>query len=346
MRVVHQNFFFKFITLAGFWAVGLTYGCARNQDATARTAAGSSPVQSPPTGSDSEDGRAFVGMSVASVDALPACNEALVGRIVYVVSEQGFRICDAIGLASEGRQWRLAAVSAEDSWQKGFSLHQKYHNGIIRIAVQCEDAAGSRTTSLGSGFHCSQGVICTSGHVLNCPTDSGIARINLHRITGSGDSIADSAHDMPLPFYSVQDNASAVAQITRHPNRDLAKLRLVSDDPKVLAMPVLTLSVKTFSENIKTLSYVLSMSFPLGFTDLYTHLGAVNASSIGECDNSTNGCLRGKYDFSTTNDTDHGSSGSPLLNLEGKVVGIVSGGTSENNANFTWAIDASLLSAF
>ncbi|NBQ52484.1 MAG: serine protease, partial [Proteobacteria bacterium] len=302
--------------------LGLTQGCARNENTSHRTDAGVS-TDSQPTAANAENGRAFVGMSVASIDALPPCNEILFGRIVYVVSEQGFRICDATGVAAENRQWRLAAVSAEDSWQKAFKLHQKYHNGIIRIAVQCEDAAGSRTTSLGSGFHCFQGFVCTSSHVLNCPTDSTIARINLHRITGSGDSIADAATDMPPPFYSIQDNASAVAQITRHPTRDLAKLRLASDDPKVAEMPVLSWSIKPFPETIKTLSYVLSMSFPLGFTDLYTHLGAVNASSIGECNNSTNGCLRGKYDFSTTNDTDHGSSGSPLLNLDGQVIGIV-----------------------
>jgi len=325
--------------------LSLTQGCARNGNSSAPTDAGSSTNSQPPA-ANAENGRAFVGMSVASVDALPACTDALVGRIVYVVSEEGFRICDGTGVASEVRQWRQAAVSAEDTWQKGFGLHQKYHNGIIRIAVQCEDVVGSRTTSLGSGFHCAQGVVCTSSHVLNCPTDSTIARINLHRVTGSGDSIADAATDMPPPFYSVLDNASAVAQITRHPTRDLAKLKLISDDPKVAAMPVLSWSTRQFTETIKTLSYVLSMSFPLGFTDLYTHLGAVNASSIGECDNSTNGCLRGKYDFSTTNDTDHGSSGSPLLNLNGQVIGIVSGGTNENNANYTWAIDASLLSAF
>lgn len=337
-----MRLFYKIII---FIPLSLTQGCARNESASHRTDAGVS-TNSPTRAADAENGRAFVGMSVASVDALPACNDALVGRIVYVVSEQGFRICDAAGIASEARQWRLAAVSAEDTWQKGFSLHQKYHNGIIRIAVQCEDAAGLRTTSLGSGFHCIQGVVCTSSHILNCPTNSTIARINLHRITGSGDSIADARSDMPPPFYSVQDSASAVAQITRHPTRDLAKLKLVSDDLKVAAMPVLSWSTRPFLETVKTLSYVLSMSFPLGFTDLYTHLGAVNASTIGECNNSTNGCLRGKYDFSTTNDTDHGSSGSPLLNLDGQVIGIVSGGTNENNANYTWAIDASLLSAF
>ncbi|NBQ52869.1 MAG: hypothetical protein EBU49_04735, partial [Proteobacteria bacterium] len=212
--------------------LSLTQGCARNGNSSTRTDAGSS-TNSPPPAANAENGRAFVGMSVASVDALPVCTDALVGRIVYVVSEQGFRICDAAGIAAEGRPWRMAAVSAEDSWQKGFKLYQKYHNGIIRIAVQCEDAAAGRTTSLGSGFHCSPGVICTSGHVLNCPADSTIARINLHRITGSGDSITDAATDMPPPFYSVLDNASAVAQITRHPTRDLAKLKLISDDPKV-----------------------------------------------------------------------------------------------------------------
>ncbi len=316
---------------------------------------------------NTEDGRVFVGMSVTSADALPPCEASLAGRIVYVVTETGFRICnnDALqnspensasgqsgqpGQSGQSWQWRVAAVGSEDSWQSAFKLYQKFHNGVVRIAIQCKDANGLRMTSLGSGFHCAPGVICTAHHVLKCPKDSELGGINLHRIIGSGDSIAglDNA-DMPPPFYSLDlNNASAAVlnQITHHPSRDLAKLKLTSDDPKVSAMPVLPWATAPFSETIKTLANVLSMSFPLGFTDLYTHLGSVNASSIGECNNSTNGCLRGKFDFSTTNDTDHGSSGSPLLDLQGRVVGVVTAGTEGNNANFTWAIDAWLLSAF
>jgi S1-C subfamily serine protease len=88
------------------------------------------------------------------------------------------------------------------------------------------------------------------------------------------------------------------------------------------------------------------MSFPLGFTDLYTHLGSINASSINDCTSAENGCLREKYDFATTNNTDHGSSGSPLIAMTGEVIGVVEGGTDGRNANFTWGIDAFLLSEF
>ena len=89
----------------------------------------------------------------------------------------------------------------------------------------------------------------------------------------------------------------------------------------------------------------LSMSFPLGLQDLYVDIGAVNTAYIGECNNQGGvagyGCPRDLYDFSTTNDTDHGSSGSPLFDLKsGKVVGVTTGGTDGENANFTWAVDA------
>ena len=88
------------------------------------------------------------------------------------------------------------------------------------------------------------------------------------------------------------------------------------------------------------------MSFPLGLQDLYVDMGTVNTPYIGECDRQ--GGMSGKYDcprdtldFSTTNDTDHGSSGSPLFDIKtGKVIGVTSAGTDGENANYTWAIDA------
>ncbi len=314
----------------------LTLACAKSHQDSVSAAA-------PTPTTVSENGRAFVGMSVTSLDALPACDEAMLGRIVYVVSEKGFMICD--GVASQDRQWRVAEVAVEKTWQKAFAIYSKYHSSVVRIMVECQDSSGSRSTVQGSGFHCAQGIICTNKHVLTCPDGSSITAINLHRITGNGDSITNT--DMPPPFYSVLTKTTAEAQITGHLTRDLAKLKLVSDDPKVAAMPVMPFASKPFSETLKTLTYILSMSYPLGFTDLYTHLGQVNASTIGSCDPAiSGGCPRGIVDFSTTNDTDFGSSGSPLLDLDGQVVGIVTSGTDGKNANYTWAIDASLLSAF
>jgi S1-C subfamily serine protease len=136
-----------------------------------------------------------------------------------------------------------------------------------------------------------------------------------------------------------------------HPTRDLAKIRkpeqstLKAEGSIPNSLPF-QLSQTPHVESVKTLSWILNMGFPLGFTDLYTDLGRVNSNSLATCGASSYPCLNGKFDFSTTNDTDHGSSGSPLLSMDGKVIGVVAAGTDEENVNFTWAIDASLYSGF
>jgi hypothetical protein len=92
------------------------------------------------------------------------------------------------------------------------------------------------------------------------------------------------------------------------------------------------------------------MSFPLAFQDLYTDVGQVNSPDVNDCDGEAKedyGCPAQSYDFSTTNDTDHGSSGSPIFNVvTGEVVGVASAGTNKENANFTWSIYASQLNDF
>ena len=90
---------------------------------------------------------------------------------------------------------------------------------------------------------------------------------------------------------------------------------------------------------------VLSMSFALGLEDLYTDVGYVKTNVLEDC--ATGYCPRDGLDFATSNDTDHGSSGSPLVNVQtGAVVGVTTAGTDEENANFTWAIDAALFGDF
>jgi hypothetical protein len=91
---------------------------------------------------------------------------------------------------------------------------------------------------------------------------------------------------------------------------------------------------------IKTGKWNMGMSFPLGFEDLYTSLGQINVNYIGDCHGgSAYGCPGLEYDFSTSLDTDHGSSGSPIFDLDtGKVIGVTTAGTDGENMNTTWAI--------
>lgn len=304
-------------------------------------------IQAP---NSSDNGQVFVGMSVNAVEDLPQCDSTQSGRVVYVVTETVFRICQP---QSEGNSnWQIAPVNAENTWDKAFALYQKYREGIFRVTRRCLDTESSTfQETYGSGFYCDKATICTSAHVLQCPSGTELQAINLHRVQTGSDSIADSQENLPAPFYSFTSELTKDPRIKTHRTRDLAKLTLpeFSEDGTSLelnSIPILPISREPASTAVRTLSYILSMSFPLGFTDLYTHLGAINASTINECDTAPGGCMRDKYDFATTNNTDKGSSGSPLLSMNGLVIGMVQGGTDGNNANFTWAIDAVLLSEF
>lgn len=298
--------------------------------------------------SSTDDGHLFLGMSVESSDALPACDRAQQGRIVYVAAEKSFLACGETG------QWRADKQASQDAWQKAFALYKKYRAGIIRIATQCEDRGGVKSTFVGTGFHCASGIVCTDRRVLECPDGAAPVRINLHHTAAGEDRDDESATEMPPPFYTVTDRTLAESQITRHPSRNLAKLRLPADVVTTSDLPVLSWHQSALNPDAPARAYTLSISYPLGFTAPYAQLGSLD-----------NGRM---YEFSTTNDSDSGSYGSPLIDLEGHVIGVVvqapadtpndtptdtpadtPGQTPAGRAGTvpgSWAIDASLLSAF
>ncbi|NDE16169.1 hypothetical protein EBZ80_14675 [bacterium] len=291
----------------------------------------------PARDASADNGRVFVGMSVASQDALPPCDRPMAGRIVYVATDKAFLACGDSG------QWRTDKSGTAAAWQKAFTVYRKLRAGIIRIATQCEDRGGSKSSHVGSGFHCAQGVVCTDRHVLDCPDGSALVRINLHRVSGDagggpGDT-GDSDVEMPPPFYSMTETSLAESQITHHPTQDLAKIKLASADPAVLAMPVLGWKDSPVNPGVLGHAYILSMSYPLGFTAPYAQIGSMD-----------NGRM---YEFSTSHDLDSGSNGSPVLDLDGRVIGVIVRLPATEPARsglatgpVTWAIDASLLSAF
>ena len=140
------------------------------------------------------------------------------------------------------------------------------------------------------------------------------------------------------PFFTT----TSASTFMLHPTKDLVKIPVTGLPANTLALP---LTPKAVAGAVVDLTPTLSMSFPLGFQDLYTDVGHINAPFLGECDQQGGvagyGCLSKDYDFSTTNDTDHGSSGSPLFDVDqGFVIGVASAGTDGANADYTWAIDA------
>lgn len=317
----------------------------------------------------SQDAKVFLGMSVPDLSALPPCDTGQANRIVYVVAEKGFRMCEKDRPDGE---WSVVTVgggttvspppapsplpspSAEDTYQKAFALYGKYRASVMRTFLTCSSGSGSTSKeySQGTAFMCGPQTLCTNLHVVTCPTKGYVpAQLEVHRLGGERDSVTnpDAGGELPAPVLIV-NGASIGDWIVEHPSRDLAKIRAPASSETVTTVPdapVIPVATRPYTETAKTLSWVLTMGFPLGFTELYTDLGRVNSNTYPVC--SPDGdidCLKRKLDFSTSNDTDFGSSGSPLLNLDGEVIGIVTAGLVGKSANFTYAIDASLVSGF
>jgi hypothetical protein len=294
------------------------------------------------------------GMTFADDAALPPCNPDREGFLVYVTATANFRTCG-------GGQWSVIDLKGEKG-EKGeigatgqdaidapaaINVYKKYKHSVFRTILTCSlqaappSGCGSKPTvgSGGTAFLCGDKSVCTNEHVVSCPTCYEFASLELQAIEGDADSVntGGQTNTAAAPFVTLTSNAS----IRLHSKLDLARFPIESNPPKATPIP---LSAKPTSESVSPLQKILSISFPLGFEDLYADVGAVNTPSIGHCQESGNGCLSQYYQFSTSNDTDHGSSGSPLIDvLTGTVVGVTTGGTEGQNANFTWAVDASKL---
>jgi hypothetical protein len=267
-------------------------------------------------------------------------------KTIYVCQNSNWAAVEVKGEKGEPGQPASPPVSTE---QTATQLYEKHRRAVFRVSVACKvvnpacEDISPYTGGAGSAFLCAAGKICTNKHVLQCKPSGNqvceytIASMSLHAIAADKDSAAGVDRKLGEPFFKVD-----APTITYHPTRDLAT---VSINNVPAGISPLELASETYDKMVKTLDPILSLSFPLGFSDLYTDLGSVNTADIRQCDaNKKYGCAGTAYDFSTTNDTDHGSSGSPLIHVKsGKVVGVTTGGTINENANYTWAVDASLL---
>ena len=293
------------------------------------------------------------GMTFAAEADLPTCDGEREGFLVYVTETANFRTCtagkwDVIDLkGGKGDKGEVGAAAADTI--SGVNLYKKYKHSIFRVELSCTlqaNPAGScigktqNTRYTGSAFLCSDKSVCTNNHVAKCPTCYEFQNIALQSVVGTSDSVNPNGEDggSAAPFFTSNTNS----MVKLHPTKDLARFPITANPPNAVPLPI---SSKLASEVVTPLMSILSMSYPLGFQDLYVDIGSVNSPKLGQCEaDDEYGCPAQYYAFSTTNDTDHGSSGSPLIDMvTGDVVGLTTAGTEGENANFTWATDASFL---
>jgi S1-C subfamily serine protease len=203
-----------------------------------------------------------------------------------------------------------------------FNIYSKYRKSVYRVTTFCDGVA----QSFGSAFKIAERVAATNEHVANF-TCGGVRSIRIERVYDYLDTL--------------NGNAIFATTFSLHSSADLAKLYFSED------LPGEVVSIGS-SDNSKTGDQTLSLSFPLGFEDLYTLPGSVTSNYLGECyGGSGYGCPAAEYDLITTNDTDHGSSGSPILDLTtGECIGVTTAGTNGENMNVTWAINCDKLNDF
>jgi hypothetical protein len=310
-----------------------------------------------------EDGRkgastvGMGGMTVVDDAALPACEASLEGHFVYVSSTKTFKACaegawtviDVTGAAGEkgadGAKGEKGDAGGEIA--EAIKLFQSYRRGILRVTLECTKTttagACSNNTNYpatvgfnGSAFVCGENKVCTNRHVTDCNDDNacyagaGGSSLSFQAPDPDNDSVGDGTASGIAPFFTTADNDG----VEFHATKDLSVVT-VTDLPE--GTPILPLATESSITNLQS---ILSLSYPLGMHDIYVDVGNVNVADMDDCIYGGS-CPSSFYDFSTTNDTDHGSSGSPLIDVAtGKVVGVTSAGTEGENANYTWAIDA------
>lgn len=308
---------------------------------------------------------ASAALSVGKMDELPACGAANNNQMAYVASDSGFVVCkdgkwvgatvkvansatETIDLPADAncpfgaKKIRIGFVAAGETkpgkdateivvcnspkdaglgavLTESMALYKKYRRSVYRLGVQC--STGSSWTA--SAFRCSATEACTNFHAVDrsqCGTGA-ISRLTLEVVKDENDTTATIFFNSTAP------------SVKAHTTKDVAKIVVNSFPANSEIVPVMTKE----ETKLETLSPILSLSFPLGFEELYTDVGNVNVNAIKTCP--TPMSCPGAYDFGTNNNTDHGSSGSPLIEVRsGKVVGVTSAGTDDVNANFTWAL--------
>ena len=302
-------------------------------------------------------------LAIQTKSDLPECGDGNASQLAYVLEEEMFYACS-------GSQWTAISIQGPkgdkgdtgsqgeqgdkgkngipgetfDRYTAALEYYKEYRRSIVRVTLLCDSCddnanGGENRTYTGSGFFCADNTICSNNHVVTCPVADScqLNQIQFQTIDPAVDSVAPGGSAI-TPFYFTETD-----DFDRHPSRDAAKVTVDSMPAGAVVLPMSTTEVADIDDF--NFTAILSLSFPLGFQDLYTDLGYVNNSTLDDC--ATGYCPRDNQEFSTSNDTDHGSSGSPLIDIKtGEVVGVTTAGTEGENANYTWAIDATLFEDF
>ena len=231
---------------------------------------------------------------------------------------------------------------------EALSIHTSKRKSVFRLGVYCEydtdadnifgdnintatDPQYYRGSHSGTGFLISGDKIATNNHVAgddSCDYVPGwkgrVFAITAEAVNNSTDSV--SSTDKIVIYRSDMNK-------TEHSTYDLAKLSV----PSSFSVGKIPFEIDSTNDE-SILTPTLSMSFPLGISDMITNIGEIVTDDVATFTG---------YDFMTSNDTDGGSSGSPIINIiTGKVIGLVTAGFTGVSMNPSIAIHASRLNEF
>ena len=234
------------------------------------------------------------------------------------------------------------------------AIHTSKRKSVFRLSIYCQfdingdDVYGDTfsydgnnvnfyESHRGTGFLIENRKVVTNKHVLSddaCDKEFSdgtkwegrLYNVVINAISYWNDSLTSLPSDRINIWRSNMD-------IYHHSTKDLAKITV----PQSFVTNRTPFVIESSAAD-SMLTPTLSMSFPLGIDDMITNIGEiVNDSSV----------TFDEYDFMTSNDTDGGSSGSPIIDINtGKVIGVLTAGFNEANMNPSIAIHAHRLNDF
>ena len=250
-------------------------------------------------------------------------------------------------------------VAGQDGADGGFNvfsealaIHTSKRKSVFRLGIYCEfDTDGDGTygdtfqnngvdvtyykSHSGTGFLIPNNKIATNKHVASDDAcdyefsdgskwEGQIYAIELQGVNSTSDNLTGGyGYAMTRPYIT----------LTSHSSYDLTKFSV----PTSVSVGRTAFEIdSTNDENV--LTPTLSMSFPLGISDMITNIGEIVTDDVS---------VFSGYDIMTSNDTDGGSSGSPIIDITtGKVIGLVTAGFADANMNPSIVIHASRLNDF
>lgn len=211
--------------------------------------------------------------------------------------------------------------SGENYSAKAFELYKEYRKSIFYLTIKFYDGSYVYST----GFLCDDIYICTAFHPLK-------PHNQIEFVDASNTyNYIDTLNDQDAFLFRVPDPAPHA-----DPYSDLAKI-YIGNNTALEGLKSLPIEYGYYRPDAT--SPTLVMSFMMGMADLFTDIGTVLSNYVGTCGDAGWPCIGLDYDFITSNDTDHGSSGAPVFDLTtGMVVGVVIGGPTPtlSSANWTW----------